>query len=626
MNRSQIGAAVLSVSALAGAVSAQTISLTTVATGVTRPIAVEAPAGDFSRIFIAEQRGSAATANRADVRILNLSTNTFNASPFLTISAGTVGFNVSTSSEQGLLGLAFDPNYASNGFVYVYFTTASVPGVTIPGGWSGGVSVLARLTRSAGNPDVVDYSTFRIVWAVPQPQSNHNGGWIDFGPDGNLYWALGDGGGANDSGTGHTATFGNAQDLTNHLGKIHRINPNGADGFPADPVRNYAIPAGNPFAGGAQPEIYVYGVRNPFRNDIDPATGDLYIADVGQNLWEEITVQPIGNANGDNYGWRCYEGNNAFNTSNCPPAGSLIFPQLVYGHSSSIAPTFHTGCSLTGGVVYRGCAFPELDGTYFFIDYCTGSLFRSTWNGTALTNVINLQPTVGTLSGVTSFGRDALGEVYICSQGAGSVLRITRSGGPALADCNGNSRPDACDLRSGVAADTNSNNIPDSCEPAFPASLVSPSNGQVGVAVNPTLAWSPSSNAATYSVVVATDPGLTNVVTSATGLAGTSWIVNPNLSQGVTYYWGVTAVNPNGSNASLPSNFSFTTITPPPCPGDLNGDGQRNTADLTLFLGAFGKCPADPGYNAAADLAPADPCINTADLAAFLGVFGVPCP
>ncbi|MHC4588358.1 MAG: PQQ-dependent sugar dehydrogenase [Planctomycetota bacterium] len=279
------------------------VPLTTVrvASGLVRPVLATHAPGDTTRLFIVEQRGV--------IRILDLTTNTLLATPFLNIDALVAG-GTSGNDERGLLGLAFHPDYQNNGFFYVNYTR------TIDSD-----TVVARYTRLT--PDQADTGSASIVLTIHQPQQNHNGGWIDFGPnDGFLYIGTGDGGNSCDVGTGHTAVTGNAQDISdNLLGKMLRIDID-SDQFPADPNANYAIPVDNPWAGSAtrDEEIWAYGLRNPWRNSFDRATGDLYIADVGQGVYEEIDYQEASSTGRENYGWRCMEGSDCSSASGCASA------------------------------------------------------------------------------------------------------------------------------------------------------------------------------------------------------------------------------------------------------------------------------------------------------------------
>jgi glucose/arabinose dehydrogenase len=259
------------------------------------PVFATAPPGDKARLFVVQQSGQ--------IRIIDLASGTVREPPFLSIS-------VSTSGEEGLLGLAFDPNYARNGFFYVDYVVAG-------GVYGAGISRVSRFTVSS-NPDLADPASEKILLSFDQPQNNHNGGWIGFSPragdQGNLYIATGDGGAANDAGTGHIEPGGNAQNLTTLLGKMLRIHVN-SDG-------TYSIPASNPFVGmsGVRQEIWAYGLRNPFRNSFDRSLGTFFIGDVVQAQREEIDAEAATQAGGQNYGWRVREGsiqNPAIRTTRC---------------------------------------------------------------------------------------------------------------------------------------------------------------------------------------------------------------------------------------------------------------------------------------------------------------------
>lgn len=447
INRVRVGVA-LAMGALATGANAQTITSTRVVSGLVRPVFVTHAPNDYSRIFIIEKQGR--------IRIAQITPSgayTLLGTSFLDIDPIVTG-GTTENSEQGLLGLAFHPNYPADPRFFVNYTATSPSGAT----------VIAAYTVSA-NPDVAN-TTGDIILTFSQPQTNHNGGWLGFGPDGYLYISTGDGGNANDAGTGHTEPGGNAQDITsNLLGKILRIDVNGDD-FPGDTNRDYRIPPTNPFAGvTGDDEIWAYGLRNPWRPSFDRGTGDLYIADVGQNQIEEINFQPASGPGvaGRNYGWRCYEGNNVFNfDSVCQavPGGGFTFPIHTYTHA--------LGCSITGGYAYRGCAIPNLAGTYFFADYCNATIWSFVFSGGVVTNFTNrtsqLAPGGGlSIATVTSFGEDAFGEIYICDSSGGEVFKIIPVGGPSP-DCNGNLRNDACDILSGASADVNANGVPDECE------------------------------------------------------------------------------------------------------------------------------------------------------------------
>jgi glucose/arabinose dehydrogenase len=386
---------------------AQPLFLNRIASGLSRPVYVTMPPGDMDRLFIVEQHTGL-------IRILDRGSGTINGTEFLDVTG------ISTGNEQGLLGLAFHPNYGSNGFFYVNYTDNS-----------GGDTHIVRYTVS-GNPDIADSGSATEILSFSQPQSNHNGGWIGFGPDGFLYIASGDGGAANDSGTGHTEPGGNAQDIDgNLLGKMLRIDVDGDD-FPGDPLRNYAIPPSNPFVGGAgDDEIWAYGLRNPWRASFDSQTGDLYIGDVGQGVREEIDFQPASSSGGENYGWRLREG-----TIQTP--GSVGGPQPPGG----INPIYdfpHDGSSLggfavTGGYVYRGPIL-SLQGRYFFGDYVSERIWSLIFDGSAPatfdgTNYNDFEDhtdsiitDAGTIDEIASFGEDPDGNLFVVDLG-GEVFEL----------------------------------------------------------------------------------------------------------------------------------------------------------------------------------------------------------
>jgi glucose/arabinose dehydrogenase len=356
------------------------LTLQTVASGLSSPLFLTAPSGD-PRLFIAERPG----------RIRIVQNGVLLPTPFLDISNRTT-----TEGERGFLSIAFDPQYAANGFVYVFFTDTD-----------GNIAV-ERFTVSAADPNVAaPLSALRIL-SIPHPGfSNHNGGLLSFGPDGLLYIGVGDGGGAGD-------TSGNAQNRNSLLGKLLRIDVSAASA-----AQPYAIPASNPFINlaGTRPEIWAFGLRNPWRYAFDASTGLLYIADVGQDQREEVNVASLSQG-GLNYGWNILEGTLCFGGTTCNRQG-LVLPVLEYAHDN----TADGGCSVIGGYVYRGSALPELQGSYFYADLCAGWMKSFTFANGAATGQIDWgNQGIGS---ILSFGQDEQKELYLLS-GNGGVFRIVR--------------------------------------------------------------------------------------------------------------------------------------------------------------------------------------------------------
>lgn len=352
------------------------ITLVPVATGLAFPLLVTAPPGDASRLFVVEKRGV----------ILILRDGEVIPTPFLDLRG-----QVSNGGEQGLLGLAFHPDYATNGVFVVSYTNLT------------GDTRVATM-RVSVDPDVADPASQDPFLAIPQPFGNHNGGHVAFGPDGMLYIGLGDGGSGGDPGN-------RAQDRAHLLGSLLR--------YAIDGQGQATVPADNPFLDdpSSRDEIWSYGLRNPWRFSFDRETGDLYIADVGQNRREEVNVAPSaeGRGRGANFGWRIMEGLLCFN----PPTGcdqtGLVLPVLDYPHPQ--------GCSVTGGYVYRGQAIPALRGHYFYGDFCGGWVRSFRYAGGS---ALDQQEWSGLDAGgqISSFGEDAVGELYITTAG-GTVFRIT---------------------------------------------------------------------------------------------------------------------------------------------------------------------------------------------------------
>ena len=353
--------------------SATGLVLQRVASGLDQPLDLAAPPGD-PRLFVVEQPG----------RIRIIKVGRLLPAPFLDLTD-----RVRSGGERGLLSVAFHPHYATNGFLFVDYTDLK------------GDTRIVRFTVS-GDPDRADPATAHEILEIGQPFANHNGGLVMFGPDGMLFVGMGDGGAGGDP-------FGNGQKLGTLLGKLLRLDVDHGD--------PYRVPRDNPFVGrgGARGEIWAYGLRNPWRFCFDPPSRLLYVADVGQDRWEEVDAVPA-RAAGLDYGWNIMEGSHCFRGEHCKSAGRVP-PVVEYGHGE--------GCSITGGSVYRGTSIPALVGHYVYSDYCHGWI-RSfkledgvvrdhhEWRGAHASNV-------------TSFGVDAAGELYVCSQG-GDVFRLAWAG------------------------------------------------------------------------------------------------------------------------------------------------------------------------------------------------------
>ena len=344
--------------------------------GLSEPVSLTAPPGDLDRLFVVEQGGL--------IRIVR--DGSIQEPPFLDVHD-----LVSEGGEQGLLGLAFHPTYASHGWFYVNYTDTL------------GHTQIVRYSVSA-DPDVADAGSAVPILTVEQPYGNHNGGTIAFGPhDGMLYIGMGDGGSGGDP-------HGHGQDRTTLLGDMLRIQ--------VGAVLPYTIPVDNPYSGSPSfaEEIWASGLRNPWRFSFDRETGDLYIADVGQNEWEEISFQPASSDGGENYGWSVMEATHCYPPrSGCTGAG-LTPPVHEYSH--------HDGCSAAGGYVYRGADFPALHGRYFFADTCSSWLRSFVVEDGRARSLQDHTASAGPVSSVVAFGEDARGELYVVSHG-GRIRRIT---------------------------------------------------------------------------------------------------------------------------------------------------------------------------------------------------------
>ncbi len=470
--------------------NAEPVGLERVASGLDRPIFVTHAPGDHQRLFIVEKPGT--------IKILDLHTGTVNATPFLIVPDTDANAN-----EEGLLGLAFHPDYATNGKFYI--------NVTVDDGGAGAATrTHIRQYTVSENPNVANRTALEVL-TFNQPQSNHNGGWIGFSPgDGYLYIATGDGGNANDTGAGHTSGTGNAQDTTNNLlGKMLRIDVDGTNGS----TGNYGIPADNPFVGVAgDDEIWSYGLRNPWRASFDRATGDLWIGDVGQDNREEIDFQPASSAGGENYGWRLREGTIATPAPGIggPAPAGAIEPVYDYGRGNG---DFQGG-AVVGGYVYRG-SDPDLFGKYVFADTLSGNIWTMIPGETPVVDNVeaDLPPNVGSLPAKVSFGEDAAGNLYIVNLGSssfqpalgsGSIYRIVTNAVTLAGDYNQDGVVDAADYvvwRNHLGSVTS---LPNDLTP--------------GVDENDYLVWKENYGATVGGAVIATIPEPTSLALLSLGV------------------------------------------------------------------------------------------------------------
>ncbi len=408
----------------------------------------------------------------------------------------------STGNEQGLLGLAFHPNYAQNGWFYLNYIRNTNPGDTR----------ISRFSRDSLNPNKADPNSEVILMDIVQPYTNHNGGCIKFGPDGYLYIGVGDGGSGGDP-----QNYG--QKKNTWLGKMLRIDVNASS-----PNLNYAIPADNPFVADPAyfPEIWSLGLRNPWRFSFDRLTGDMWIGDVGQNAREEIDFEPI-NTPGRNYGWRCYEGNQTYNNNNCLPASNFTQPVYTYVNPS-------IGCSITGGFIYRGSKYPDLYGYYIFADYCSGRIWGTKQDANGVFNTVELANLAD--SEFSTFGEDRDGELYVALIGSGKIQKVT----------------ELCSPFNVTAALS-----PVACAGASTGSINLTASGTTGAV---TYAWS---NGATTANINNLSPGqYTYVATNSIGCARRDTLTIEQLSANAP---GLTT---NDTILCAGQNFSLTATDLPP--------------------------------------------------------------
>ncbi len=357
--------------------SGTNVTFQPVASGYVNPVLVTSPPGD-ARLFVVEQDG----------RIQIIKNGEKLATPFLDIDARVT----SVENERGLLGLAFHPDYPRDPRFFVHYSASSSTA-------GAGAHTIAEFRVSESNPDVADPDSEDRLMEIPDQASNHNGGMVAFGPDGFLYFSIGDGGPQEDP-------EDDAQNTTNLLGKLMRID--------VSTPGTYSIPPSNPFANSAngpgdpRREIWAYGFRNPWRFSFDRQTGDLWVGDVGQYMHEEVSFLAAGSPGGANFGWRCREGENNFNTTGC--AGkTFVEPVIDYSHG--------VGCSVTGGYAYRGTCMPDLQGTYFYGDFCTANVSSFVPGSTDPTFEFDLGVDL------TSFGEDATGELYMVTRN-GTIYQL----------------------------------------------------------------------------------------------------------------------------------------------------------------------------------------------------------
>jgi len=351
------------------------VELAKVAEGFTQPTSlISTPSSTDGRLFVVEQGGMVRTI-KADKSI--------DKTAFLDIRS-----KVQNKGEMGLLGMAFHPKVAENNFFYVNYVDKSRN------------TVIARYTIASSG--VADKNSEKVLLKIKQPYENHNGGQLAFGPDGYLYIGLGDGGDAGDPGN-------RAQNKEDLLGKILRIN--------VDAGNPYDIPADNPFVGGPatdKHEIWAFGLRNPWRFSFDRQTGDLFIADVGQGNLEEINFESANSRGGENYGWRCWEGEQPFNTDGCNEGFEMIKPILQYDHSDG-------RCSVTGGYMYRGKTYPALDGRYFYGDYCNGQIYYAQSGEDGWQSALAIATTLK----ISTFGESGTGELFVADYEGGTIYQLT---------------------------------------------------------------------------------------------------------------------------------------------------------------------------------------------------------
>jgi glucose/arabinose dehydrogenase/subtilisin-like proprotein convertase family protein len=534
------------------------IALDLVASGLNKPTEI-AHARD-ERLFVVEQPGR--------IRVIDGNGNLLGV-PFLDIQSRVD----SSGNEMGLLGLAFHPDYAANGYFYVYYTRNT--------GASLGRTRIARFEVSA-DPNLADANSEQVIMEFGQPFANHNGGALHFGPDGYLYIASGDGGGSGDP-------QNNAQNNHVLLGKMLRIDINGTAGANDGPDcnisgnRNYRIPPSNTFDDGTSglgcDEIYASGLRNPWRFSFDRQTGDLWIADVGQNGYEEIDFILSGAAGGLNFGWRCFEGNHTFNSSGC--SGNYFFPMHEY-------PLTNGNCAVIGGFVYRGSAYPALTGHYFYTDFCNPAI--RTLSGSPSNPIVSQVLPSGGISTPSSFGEDFFGELYIASLYSGTLYEI-RDQPPTI-----NAKTPTAGA-TGVAPGTTVTAV---FSEAMAAATVSGSTftlqGPGATAVPTTVAYNAGSSTATLTPGSALAPSTTYTATVKGGAGGVKDLAGNPLSADVTWTFTTAAGGSGPQTFSTTGSITIndnTTATPYPKSVTVSGMSGNTSKVVVTLNGLTHTYPAD---------------------------------
>lgn len=508
------------------------VTLRLVAQNLSLPVEM-VPANDASgRMFIVEQDGI--------IRILD--SGSVLASPFLDISQSGL---VLSGGERGLLGLAFHPQYASNGAFYIHYTRQT-----------DGAIVIARYLRNAVNTNLADASSAAVLLTIPHPvYENHNGGRLAFGPDGFLYIGVGDGGAGNDS-------EGAGQNLGGRLGKLLRIAVDGGTG--------YTIPAGNPYGGstcaaGSCPEIWANGLRNPWKFSFDRTTGDLFIGDVGQSTIEEVNFQAGGAAGGTNYGWGVYEGNNCVNFSYFGMPGACT---ALAGHTRPIITYTHNGptggFSITGGYRYRGTRIPSLVGYYVYGDFVTRRAWAARPDGMGIWVPELIIPTGSIVSSISSFGEDEAGELYVVDYSNGRIFAIDPQP-PALLAVQSRK------FHGGIARDVLIDRTP-------------PIGGAINI--EPRFIGSGHQIVFEFNVTI-TNPGTVTVTDAATQPVGNAIAVASNNDVRITLTdipdnqrVTITLTNVNASALGGVASMGFMV-------GDVNGNFNVNASDISGVKARF---------------------------------------